>query len=93
MVLAINGWGNLAGIIGSELLQPKYGPDYQFPLKVTLGLVGVSFVGYVAYYFELRFANKYKAKKVAAMTPEELEHENFSDKRYADRKWTFVYGL
>ncbi|KAK5457989.1 hypothetical protein LTS15_004068 [Exophiala xenobiotica] len=92
-VLGINGWGNLGGIIGSELYKPKYGPDYHFPLKVTAGLIGVAWVGYAAYHFELKFANKYKARKVAQMTPAEIEEENRSEKRYADRKWTFVYSL
>jgi hypothetical protein len=41
----------------------------------------------------LQFANKRKAKKVAAMTPEEIEDENSNDVRYADAKYTFVYGL
>jgi len=92
-VLGINGWGNLGGIIGSELFDPKYGPDYHFPLKVTAGLIGVAWLGYAAYHFELKFANKYKAKKIAQMTPEEIEDESVNDKRYADRKYTFVYSL
>jgi len=93
VVIGINGWGNLAGIIGSELFLAKYGPDYHYPLSVTLGLVAVSVVGYTAYRFALQFANKRKAKKVAAMTPEEIEDENTNDIRYADSKYTFVYGL
>lgn len=92
-VLGINGWGNLGGIIGSELYKPRYGPDYHFPLKVTAGLIGVAWVGYAAYHFELRFANRYKARKIAQMTHEEIEEENRNDKRYADRKYTFVYSL
>lgn len=93
IVLGINGWGNLGGIIGSELFLAKYGPTYVWPLKVTTGLIAVSFVGYAAYYFELRLWNRYKAKKIANMTPEEIEEENRNDVRYADKKWTFVYGV
>lgn len=93
-VLGINGWGNLGGIIGSELYLSKYGPDYHYPLKVSVGLIAVAWVGYAAYHFELRYANRRKARKLANMTPEEIEEENRRDgKRYADRKWTFVYGL
>ncbi|KEF63122.1 uncharacterized protein A1O9_01098 [Exophiala aquamarina CBS 119918] len=92
-VLGINGWGNLGGIIGSELYKPRYGPDYHFPLKVTAGLIGVAWVGYAAYHFELRFANRYKARKIAQMSHEEIEEENRNDKRYADSKYTFVYSL
>lgn len=76
VVLGINGWGNLAGIIGSEIFLAKYGTTYRVPLGITLRLV-----------------NRWKAGKVAAMTPEEIEEENTGDRRYADRKYTFVYGL
>lgn len=93
IVLGINGWGNLGGIIGSELFLAKYGPDYVWPLKVTTGLIAVAFAGYAAYYFELKMWNRYKAKKIASMTPEEIEDENTNDVRYADKKWTFVYGV
>jgi hypothetical protein len=93
VVLGINGWGNLGGIIGTQLYLSKYGPDYHYPLKVTAGLIAVSWVGYAAYHFELRAANRYKSRKLKNMTPAEIEAENLSDKRYADRKWTFVYGL
>jgi hypothetical protein len=92
LVLGINGWGNLGGIIGSELYLSKYGPDYHWPLKVTVGLIAAAFVGYAAYHFELKAMNKYKARKISRITPEEIEGEIRSEKRYADRKWTFVYG-
>jgi Major Facilitator Superfamily len=92
-ILGINGWGNLGGIIGSELFLSKYGPDYHWPLKVTVSLIATAWVGYAAYHFELKAVNRYRAKKIAKMTPEEIEEENRSDKRYADRKWTFVYGM
>lgn len=54
---------------------------------------GFSFLGYFAYYFELRSTNNYMAKGAARMTPEELDYDISSDVRYADRKWTFMYGL
>ncbi|PSN70327.1 MFS general substrate transporter [Corynespora cassiicola Philippines] len=93
IVLGINGWGNLGGIIGSELFLAKYGPTYVWPLKVTTGLISVAFVGYAAYYFELRIWNRFKAKKIERMTPEQIEDENTNSIRYSDKKWTFVYGV
>jgi hypothetical protein len=93
VVLGINGWGNLGGIIGSELYLSKYGPDYHFPLKVTAGLIAISWLGYAAYHFELRAANIHKSRKVSQMTRADIEQEDLDGKRYADRKWTFVYGL
>jgi hypothetical protein len=58
-----------------------------------VSLLATAWVGYAAYHFELKAVNRYRAKKIAKMTPEEIEEENRSDKRYADRKWTFVYGM
>lgn len=93
VVLGINGWGNLGGVLGSELFLARYGPSYVFPLKITTGLIAASFAGYLAYYFELKGWNKYKARKIASMTEEEIEAEHTNDVRYADKKWTFVYGV
>lgn len=93
VVLGINGWGNLGGVLGSELFLARYGPSYVFPLKITTGLIAASFAGYLAYYFELKGWNKYKARKIASMTEEEIEAEHTNAVRYADKKWTFVYGV
>ncbi|KZT56779.1 MFS general substrate transporter [Calocera cornea HHB12733] len=91
--LAIIGWGNVSGIIGSELFQAQYGPDYRYPLQVTLGLMVVALAGYVFVHILLRLANRSRAKKLATMTPEQIEEENTSDVRVGDKKYTFVYGL
>ncbi|KZO99498.1 major facilitator superfamily transporter [Calocera viscosa TUFC12733] len=93
VVLAINGWGNLGGIIGSEIYVPQYGPDYRWPLTVSLIMLCCCWIGYVGVHLYLRLINSRRAKLVAKMTPEELERENKDDKRYADKKLTFVYGL
>ncbi|KAE8383727.1 major facilitator superfamily domain-containing protein [Aspergillus bertholletiae] len=53
----------------------------------------VSVVGYLAYGLTLRLVNRWKAGKIAAMTAEQIEEENLGDERYADTKYTFVYGL
>ncbi len=37
--------------------------------------------------------NKRKMAIMASKTPTEIELEQSDDTRYADRKWTFVYGL
>ncbi|KZO92932.1 MFS general substrate transporter [Calocera viscosa TUFC12733] len=91
--LAIIGWGNVSGIIGSELFQAQYGPDYRYPLQITLGLMVVAFAGYVLVHILLRLANRSRAKKLANMTPQQIEDENTSDVRVGDKKYTFVYGL
>ncbi|EJU03506.1 MFS general substrate transporter [Dacryopinax primogenitus] len=93
IIISFNGWGNLSGVIGSELFVPQYGPDYRYPLKITLILVCTSFALYIVVYILLRYTNWLRAKKLATMTADELEEENRSDVRVGDKKYTFVYGL
>lgn len=93
IVLGINGYGNLGGIIGSELLLSRYRPDYHYPLKVTAGLIAVSMLGYATYGATLVGVNKWKAGKLRGMSVEEIQAEKVGGKRYADKKWTIVYGF
>jgi hypothetical protein len=93
VILGLNGWGNLAGVIGSELFLAKYGPAYIFPLKITLIMIAISFVGFTCNKYALMYANKRKAKKIAGMTAEEIAEELTDENRYADKKRTFVYGI
>lgn len=63
------------------------------PFYVTLAFVAVAWLGYLSYRWTLAAVNKRRGKKALMMTPEELEAERLSERRYADRKVTFVYGL
>lgn len=93
LVLGVNGFGNLSGVIGSQLFRKSYAPKYLIPFYGTLGFIAVALVGYVAYRFTLAAVNKRRQAKLDRMTPEEIELERASDKRYADKKITFIYGL
>ncbi|KAH8815978.1 major facilitator superfamily domain-containing protein [Xylogone sp. PMI_703] len=93
LVLGFNGFGNLAGIIGSELFQPKYAPRYLIPFYVTLGFIATSMMGYLAYRYSLLAVNKWRQKKMEGWTQEGKEAEYTSNNRYGDKKYTFVYGL
>ncbi|KAK3705081.1 hypothetical protein LTR37_013448 [Vermiconidia calcicola] len=93
LVLGINGWGNLAGVIGAQVYKSKYAPDYRTPLLITLGIVIVAFSGYLAYRFTLAWVNRRRQKVLAQMSHEDVMEERRNDTRYADRKVTFIYGL
>lgn len=93
LVLGVNGWGNLAGVIGSQLYRSEYGPGYSAPLYATVGFVAVSLLGYVAYRSALQTVNMRRASKLAGMCQEEVQRERTGGTRYADKKWTFTYGL
>ena len=89
----MNGFGNLSGVIGSQLYKQKYAPEYLLPSYATLGFVAVALVGYVSYRFTLQAVNQKKLKILAGKTAEEIARERVDGTRYADQKWTFIYGL
>ena len=93
MVLGINGFGNLAGVIGAQVYRADYGPTYRISFFITLGFAIAAFLGYTSYRFTLAAVNRYKRSKLSRMTPEAIELERTSNERYADRKYTFIYGL
>lgn len=93
LVLGVNGFGNLAGVIGSQVYSSKYAPSYHVSFYVTLGFVAASFVGYIAYRFTLAAVNRHKRSVLARMTQEEIEEERRNNARYGDKKHTFIYGL
>jgi hypothetical protein len=89
----MNGFGNLAGIIGSELFQAQYAPRYSIPFYATLGFVATALVGYLSYRYTLLAVNKWRANKMKGWTDADNEVERLSEMRFGDKKYTFVYGL
>lgn len=94
VVLGINGWGNLAGVLSSLLYAPKYAPDYQTPFVVTLFLVAVAFVGYIGFRRALVRENAKRERRMKEWTVEEEEKERRgAGGRRGDERWVFRYGL
>ncbi|KAL0943055.1 allantoate transport protein [Colletotrichum truncatum] len=93
LVLGVNGFGNLAGVIGSQLYRDRYKPGYRIPFYATLGFVAAALVGYLAYRFTLAAVNRRKLEVMRNKTQEDIERERVDSTRYADKKWTFIYGL
>jgi hypothetical protein len=93
LVLGVNGFGNLAGVIGSQLYKKRYAPNYLLPFYVTLGFVAAALAGYTAYRFTLGAVNQRKQAILEGKTIDEICSERMENTRYADRKWTFIYGL
>lgn len=92
-MLGVNGFGNLAGVIGAQLYRKRFAPRYMIPFYVTLGFVAVALVGYLSYRYTLETVNKRRKAIVENMSIEEVHEERMLDTRYADRKLTFTYGL
>ncbi|KAK0640587.1 major facilitator superfamily transporter [Cercophora newfieldiana] len=91
LVLGVNGWGNLAGVVGSQLYRAEYAPEYRTPFLATFGFVAAALAGYVAYRCALQAVNRRRAEIRRLMPATEIERRDTA--RYADRKSTFVYGL
>ena len=93
LVLGVNGWGNLAGVIGSQLYRPEHAPGYEAPFRATLGFVAAALAGYLGYRATLRAVNQRRAAIRSTKTAAEIDAERRGSARYADQKWTFTYGL
>ncbi|CAM1505746.1 Fc.00g113830.m01.CDS01 [Cosmosporella sp. VM-42] len=93
LVLGVNGFGNLGGVIGAQLYRKKFSPGYHIPFYATLGFLAVALVGYFAYRVALGVANKRKRAVLSTMTEDEIQNERLNDLRYGDMKLTFIYGL
>ncbi|KAF9880545.1 major facilitator superfamily transporter [Colletotrichum karsti] len=93
LILGVNGFGNLSGVIGAQLYRDRYKPNYKLPFYVTLGFVAVALVGYISFRFILVSINRKKIQIMRHKTQEDIERERVDNTRYADTKWTFIYGL
>lgn len=93
LVLGVNGFGNLSGVIGAQLYRDRYKPEYKIPFYATLGFVAAALLGYVSYRFVLAAVNRKKLDILQEKTQHDVERERVDNTRYADKKWTFIYGL
>lgn len=77
LLLGINGWGNLAGVLSALLFKPKYANSgYIIPFWWTLLCVGIAAAGYVLFYRNLRSENEYRRKVLGNWDAEDVEKEN-----------------
>ncbi|CAG5164230.1 uncharacterized protein ALTATR162_LOCUS6625 [Alternaria atra] len=93
LVLGVNGFGNLAGVIGSQLYKKRYAPRYLTPFYATLGFVAATLLGYTTYRFILKAVNRRKMVWAEGKSVEQIEAERLDSTRYADAKMSFLYGL
>jgi len=63
IVLGINGWGNLSGVIAAIIFSPRFEKDgYIIPFWITLACVLVSFIGFVTFRFMIVRTNNRREK-------------------------------
>lgn len=93
LVLGVNGFGNLGGVIGAQLYRQRFSPEYKIPFYATIGFLVVALFGYASCRFMLAAVNRRKRLVLDSMSGTEIDNERLNDRRYADKKLTFEYGL
>lgn len=93
VIIGINGYSNLAGVIAGQLFKPKYAPSYAYPLKVTMILVAVGMVGFATIRAVYMWENKERTGRVSTWNDNQVLAEKRGDNgRRGDQRWTFVYS-
>ncbi|KAH7135074.1 major facilitator superfamily domain-containing protein [Dendryphion nanum] len=76
LLLGINGWGNLAGVISAFLFKPKYAESgYIVPFWWTLVSVFVAAAGYIVFWRKLKAENDTRSRLLKSWNIEDIERE------------------
>ncbi|KAI5377805.1 hypothetical protein AA0117_g5639 [Alternaria alternata] len=76
LLLGINGWGNLAGVISAILFRPKYAAGgYIVPFWWTLASVALAAFGYVLFYRRLKHENETRQGILRKWSEDDVEAE------------------
>ncbi|CAN9469607.1 unnamed protein product [Alternaria alternata] len=76
LLLGINGWGNLAGVISAILFRPKYAAGgYIVPFWWTLASVALAAIGYVLFYRRLKLENETRQGILRKWSEDDVEAE------------------
>lgn len=76
LLLGINGWGNLAGVLSAMLFQPKYAESgYIVPFWWTLACVAGAAAGYILLWRNLKAENKHRRELLSKWDEEDVERE------------------
>ncbi|KAH7371687.1 major facilitator superfamily domain-containing protein [Pyrenochaeta sp. MPI-SDFR-AT-0127] len=76
ILLGINGWGNLAGILSAMLFRPKYADSgYIVPFWWTLACIALSAIGFLMFLRRLRIENDSRQAILRNWSEEEVDQE------------------
>ncbi|KAJ5558736.1 hypothetical protein N7461_002708 [Penicillium sp. DV-2018c] len=92
IILGLNGWSNLAGVIAGQLFKPKYGPSYRFPLIVTMILIAVGMCGFCAVRGLYMIENRRRREEIASWDEARFAMEESSTERRGDQRHTWIYS-
>ncbi|KAL5362006.1 major facilitator superfamily domain-containing protein [Aspergillus floccosus] len=91
VILGINGWSNLAGVIAGQLFKSSYAPSYRYPLIVTMILIAVGMVGFCAIRGLYMLENRGRKQIVETWDQSRYTEELTATARKGDKKLTWVY--
>ncbi|CAI6334217.1 unnamed protein product [Periconia digitata] len=93
VILGINGWSNIAGVIAGQIFKDKYAPRYEVPLIITICIMVVGACGLIFLRFMYQRENKKRAEEIATWDEQRFAEESASEVRRGDQRKTFMYGL
>ncbi|CAJ2509979.1 Uu.00g058790.m01.CDS01 [Anthostomella pinea] len=93
VVLGVNGWSNVAGVIAGQIFKSKYAPRYETSLITTMALMAVGATGLVFVRVMYQLENKKRAREIAAWDEQRFADEANSEERRGDQRMTFMYGV
>ncbi|KAL4915369.1 major facilitator superfamily domain-containing protein [Aspergillus aurantiobrunneus] len=91
VILGINGWSNLAGVIAGQLFKSSYAPSYKYPLVVMMILIAVGMVGFCAMRGVYMWENRRRRTVILAWDGREYAEEQARIDRQGDQKVTWVH--
>ncbi|KAF2125647.1 MFS general substrate transporter [Dothidotthia symphoricarpi CBS 119687] len=81
LLLGINGWGNLAGVLSAMLFRPRFADKgYIVPFCVTLACVACAAVGYILFLRRLRKENRRRRALLRGWSEADVERERRAGK-------------
>jgi MFS family permease len=86
------GWSNIAGIIAGQVYKKKYAPSYKIPIVITLAIVAVGMIGFLAVRITFMIENKKRKRTISGWMEEDFEAERRDATRRGHMKRFFVYG-
>lgn len=95
LLLGINGWGNLAGVLSAMLFKPKYAADgYIVPFWWTLGCVAVAAGGYVLLLRNVKRENARRSELLRRWDDADIEKERATGRGpLDDERWALHLAI
>ncbi|KAL2875602.1 hypothetical protein SGCOL_009219 [Colletotrichum sp. CLE4] len=92
VMMGVNGWSNIAGVIAGQIFKSKYAPRYEVPLIVTMIIMACGICGLVFLKHLYKMENKKRADEIACWDEAQFTAEAVCRERRGDQKHTFMYG-